>query len=149
MNDVGSQERTRNNGWNAGLSPEVDSAGGIPEQGRPGVRRKAVTRSQRTAYGLGWFSIGLGLSEILAPRALGRAIGVGHGPLKGGIFRGYGLREIAAGLGILSRRRPAAWTWARFAGDCSISPRSARPWARIVGAGTGPELPARSAPCSG
>jgi uncharacterized membrane protein len=117
MNDVGSEERSRNDGWKRGLSLDGDSAGGIPERGRPGVRRKAITRSQRTAYGLGWFSIGLGLAEILAPRALGRAIGVGYGPRKGGIFRAYGLREIVAGLGILSRRRPAAWMWARVAGD--------------------------------
>jgi len=66
---------------------------------------------------LGWFSIGLGLTEVLAPRALGRAIGVGYGLLKGSTFRAFGLREIAAGVGILSRRRPAAWMWARFAGD--------------------------------
>ena len=117
MNDVGSQERTSNDGWKPGLSRAGDSAGEMPEQGRPGVRRKAVTRSQRTAYGLGWFSVGLGLAEILAPRALGRAIGLGYGPMKGSIFRGYGLREIAAGVGILSRRRPAAWMWARFVGD--------------------------------
>ena len=117
MNDVGSQEQTSNDGWRPGLSRAGDSAGDMPERGRPGVRRKAITRSQRTAYGLGWFSVGLGLAEILAPRALGRAIGLGYGPVKGSIFRGYGLREIAAGVGILSRRRPAAWMWARFAGD--------------------------------
>jgi uncharacterized membrane protein len=89
----------------------------MPERGRPGVRRKAIMRSQRTAHRLGWFSIGLGLAEVLAPRALGRAIGVGYAPRKGITFRAFGLREIAAGLGILSRRRPAAWMWARFAGD--------------------------------
>jgi uncharacterized membrane protein len=116
MNDMG-QEGTRNRAWKGEFGAEGDSAGGMPERGRPGVLRRPVIRSQRTAYGLGWFSIGLGLAEVLAPRSLGRAIGVGHGPLKGSTFRAYGLRELAAGVGILSRRRPAAWMWARFAGD--------------------------------
>lgn len=37
-----------------------------------------ITPSSATtlARGLGWFSIGLGLSEMLAPRQLSRAIGV-------------------------------------------------------------------------
>jgi uncharacterized membrane protein len=143
MNDVGAQERTRNHAWKRAFSPEGDSAGGLPERGRPGVRRKAILRSQRTAHRLGWFSIGLGLAEVLAPRALGRAIGVGYGPRKGSTFRAFGLREIAAGLGILSRRRPAAWMWARFAGDlidlASLSialgmRRRGRDRARITGA---------------
>src|SRR3982751_6444075 len=117
MNDLGSQERTRNYAGKRRFSLESDSAGGMPERGRPGVRRKAIIRSQRIAHRLGWFSIGLGLAEVLAPRALGRAIGVGYGPRKGSTFRAFGLREIAAGVGILSRRRPAAWMWARVAGD--------------------------------
>jgi uncharacterized membrane protein len=117
MDDLGPEQRTTNDGWKRELNPQADSAGGIPERGRPGVRRKAITRRQRTAYGLGWFSIGLGLAEIVAARALGRAIGVGYSPRKGSILRAYGLRELAAGMGILSRRRPAAWMWARFGGD--------------------------------
>jgi uncharacterized membrane protein len=32
-------------------------------------------------------------------------------------MRALGLRELAAGVGILSRRRPAPWVWARVAGD--------------------------------
>src|SRR3954453_1984352 len=142
MNDVGSQERTRNHAGKRGFSPQTDSAGGMLGRGRPGVRRKAVIRSQRTAHRLGWFSVGLGLAEILAPRALGRAIGVGYGPGKGSILRAYGLREIAAGLGILSRRRPAAWMWARVAGDAmdlallgaAMRGRNGRDRARIAGA---------------
>jgi uncharacterized membrane protein len=117
MNDVGSQERTGNHARTRAFSAQSESAGGMPERGRPGVRRKAIIRSQRTAHRLGWFSIGLGLAEILAPRPLGRAIGVGYGARQGSTFRAFGLREIAAGLGILSRRRPAAWMWARVAGD--------------------------------
>src|SRR5690242_18053976 len=69
------------------------------------------------ARALGWFSIGLGLAEVIAPKQVGRQIGV-----KGRYawIRSMGLREIAAGLGILSQRRPkglADWMWARVGGD--------------------------------
>jgi uncharacterized membrane protein len=63
---------------------------------------------------LGWFSIGLGLTEILAPRALGRAIGVGEQPA---LMRLCGVREVVAGLGMLSERFPSRWAAARVAGD--------------------------------
>jgi len=143
MNDVVSEERTRKkDAWKDGLNLEGDWAGGIPESGRPGVQRKAVIRTQRTAHRLGWFSIGLGLTELLAPRSLGRAIGVGYGPIRKVTLRALGLREIAAGLGILSRRRPAIWMWARVAGDAmdlallgaAMRDRDRRDRARIAGA---------------
>jgi len=63
---------------------------------------------------LGLFSIGLGLAEVLAPRAVGRAIGVGDHPA---IMRMVGVRKIVTGLGLLSERAPGAWAWARVAGD--------------------------------
>jgi uncharacterized membrane protein len=63
---------------------------------------------------LGLLSVGLGLAQVLAPRALGRAIGVGDHPA---IMRMVGVREIVTGLGILSERAPGAWAWARVAGD--------------------------------
>jgi uncharacterized membrane protein len=63
---------------------------------------------------LGLFSIGLGLAELLAPRAVGRAIGVGDHPA---IVRMVGVREIVTGLGLLSERAPGTWAWARVAGD--------------------------------
>jgi uncharacterized membrane protein len=63
---------------------------------------------------LGLFSIGLGLAELLAPRAVGRAIGVGDHPA---IVRMVGVREIVTGLGLLSERAPGTWAWVRVAGD--------------------------------
>lgn len=66
------------------------------------------------ARGLGWFSIGLGVAELLAPKALGRATGgEGHENL----VRACGAREAATGLGILCSSNPAPWVWARVAGD--------------------------------
>ncbi|HWL15518.1 MAG TPA: hypothetical protein VNR00_07930 [Opitutus sp.] len=65
--------------------------------------------------GLGWFSIGLGLAELLAPRHVARAIGVNEecDPL----LRFLGVREIAAGLGLIGRPKPTGFMWARVAGD--------------------------------
>ncbi|HEX8089368.1 MAG TPA: SRPBCC family protein [Blastocatellia bacterium] len=70
---------------------------------------------ERLATGLGWFSIGLGLAEVLAPKGMARLIGVSEDhPI---LFRVLGLREIASGIGILTQRRPAGWVWSRVAGD--------------------------------
>lgn len=70
-------------------------------------------RAFRTARGLGWFSIALGLAEVLMPRMLARNLGL-RSP---GLVRLYGLREIAAGVGLLTARDPAPWTAARLGGD--------------------------------
>jgi hypothetical protein len=67
-----------------------------------------------TARGLGWFSIGLGAAEMLAPRLLGRALGMPH---SGGLLFLYGLREIATGVGLLRARNQTPWLWGRVAGD--------------------------------
>ena len=67
------------------------------------------------AAGLGWFSIGLGLAEIIVPGELARLIGVRNRPA---IFAALGVRELLSGIGILAqRRRPAGWLWSRVAGD--------------------------------
>jgi hypothetical protein len=59
----------------------------------------SLDMSDRLARGLGWFSIALGLTELLAPRALTRALGMeGHETL----VRAYGMREIGAGIMTLS-----------------------------------------------
>lgn len=70
--------------------------------------------SKRLAVGLGWFSIGLGLAELAATGPLTRWLGVEeHSKL----VRAYGLREIAAGVGILTNSRIAPHLWGRVAGD--------------------------------
>jgi len=70
---------------------------------------------EQIANGLGWFSLGLGLAEVIAPKAFARFIGAqGRHTL---LIRLMGLREITAGVGILTNPRPAHWVWARVAGD--------------------------------
>jgi uncharacterized membrane protein len=71
-------------------------------------------REQRIAKALGWFSIGLGLVQLLAPRSMSRAIGIDEQPV---LMRAIGVREIASGVGILSERKQTEWLWSRVAGD--------------------------------
>ena len=72
--------------------------------------------SERVSRNLGWFSIGLGLAELLAPRLVARLCG-GNGTHTA-LIRLYGLREIASGLVIFSGgRKPATGVWSRVAGD--------------------------------
>ena len=68
----------------------------------------------KVARGLGWFSIGLGVAEIVAGREIGRALGMED---KGWLFRAFGVREAAAGVAILAMENPRAGVWARVAGD--------------------------------
>src|SRR6185437_16475346 len=62
------------------------------ERALPGLPK---SNAKRLARGLGWFSIGLGLSELLAPKAIAKICGVSNAHT--GLIRLYGLREIAAG----------------------------------------------------
>jgi len=59
----------------------------------------SLDNTDRLARALGWFSIGLGLTELLAPRALTRALGMEGSEA---LVRAYGLREIGAGIMTLS-----------------------------------------------
>jgi hypothetical protein len=63
---------------------------------------------------LGWFSIALGLAELLAPRRIAQAL---DRPEAEPLVRGFGAREIAAGIGILAAPRRSVGLWARAAGD--------------------------------
>ncbi|SNS10182.1 Uncharacterized membrane protein [Noviherbaspirillum humi] len=71
-------------------------------------------RSAQMATALGWFSIGIGLAQLLAPHRLSQAIGA---PQKPNLMRALGAREIASGVGILSQRRPTGFLWSRVLGD--------------------------------
>ena len=83
--------------------------------GPSGPKRPSATRT--LARGLGWFSIALGLVELLAARQLARVIGLQGSET---LVRAYGLREIVTGCGLLGARESqtaADWMWGRVAGD--------------------------------
>jgi uncharacterized membrane protein len=83
-----------------------------------GARTNGTTdQNERLANGLGWFSIGLGLAQIVAPGGMARLIGIADDSKNRGLMRALGLREIATGVGILSRPRPSGWVRARVGGD--------------------------------
>jgi len=88
------------------------------EEEFPMIQNSTYRRTRRSdvtlAKALGWVSLGLGLTELLAPRSLSRLIGV---PSRRRVLRGLGMREIVSGVGILSGRRPGPWLWSRVVGD--------------------------------
>jgi hypothetical protein len=67
--------------------------------------------------GLGWFSIGLGTTQLLAPGRVNRLIGVRDDPKSRLAQRFVALQELTAGAAILTRGRPVEWLWGRTAGD--------------------------------
>ena len=71
-------------------------------------------REEQLAGALGWFSIGLGVAELIAPHAFTRFLGVRDQPA---LVRLLGARELASGLGIVTQRRPTGWLWSRVGGD--------------------------------
>jgi uncharacterized membrane protein len=72
---------------------------------------------ERLARMLGVFSVGLGLAQILAPHGVARTIGVDDDDENRKTMRAVGFREIATGVGLLTRQRPAPFAWGRVTGD--------------------------------
>jgi uncharacterized membrane protein len=66
---------------------------------------------------LGWFSVGLGALQLLAPRTVARAIGVQPTPLWNGVLQFVGVRELANGAGILANPTSKEWVGMRVGGD--------------------------------
>jgi len=66
---------------------------------------------------LGWFSVGLGALELVAPGAVVRAIGLKPTPMWNGLLRFCGAREIATGAGILRNPTSKEWVGMRVGGD--------------------------------
>jgi len=67
--------------------------------------------------GLGFFSLALGATEVIAPKMLGDLIGMdtrGAGPA---VMRAFGAREIGAGIAVLLRPNKPIPLWARVVGD--------------------------------
>ncbi|HEV7679906.1 MAG TPA: cyclase [Candidatus Dormibacteraeota bacterium] len=96
-----------------------------PQQDSPATvavhRIAQATGDQRTlgsvVRGLGAFSLSLGSAQLAVPGLVCRAIGVRPSGVAQTLQRAVGVREIAAGAGLLTRPRPAAWLWARVGGD--------------------------------
>jgi uncharacterized membrane protein len=110
------QDIERTDEWQTGHAPGARPS--IIQDGDSMRENGSRSRSlERLARGLGWFSIGLGLAQLVAPRRLARLIGVPDDGETRAVLRAVGLREIVTGVGILTQRRPAGWLWARAGGD--------------------------------
>ncbi len=98
---------------------DPDSAGDYQAPAPENLRLSYLPRrersfDERSGDTLGWLSIGLGLAALLAPRAVGKAIGL---PEHSGLLRAVGAREIASGAGLLTQRDRTPWLWSRVIGD--------------------------------
>ena len=85
-------------------------------EGDPKVLRSGPSSlgiADRLAKGLGWFSLALGITELVAPQRITRALGMEG---KEALVRAYGAREIGSGILSLSVDRNLG-LWSRVAGD--------------------------------
>jgi hypothetical protein len=73
----------------------------------------SLTAADNLARGLGWFSIGLGLTELFATHRLARAFGLEGSET---LIRAFGVREISAGMAALSTEKKFG-LWSRVVGD--------------------------------
>lgn len=75
--------------------------------------KEVVMKTRAWANGLGLFSIALGITELVFAPKMARMFGLKNPTL----VRAFGLREIAAGVGVLLLQRKGPGIWARIAGD--------------------------------
>jgi hypothetical protein len=73
----------------------------------------SLSAADRLARGLGWFSIGVGLTELFASGQITRALGLDG---KEAMVKAFGAREIASGILSLSSEKRLG-LWSRVLGD--------------------------------
>jgi len=90
------------------------------------VRRRLVERglatpsgAERRATGLGWFCLGIGLVQLIAPSGVGGWIGADDSKRTRAILGGLGARHVAQGLWNLVGQISARGAWLRVAGDAA------------------------------
>src|SRR6059058_805656 len=66
----------------------------------------------QVARTLGWVSLAIGLTELIAPKKIEQTMGLRNGQ-NTGILRMLGIREIMHGVDILAHRDPTPGLWAR------------------------------------
>jgi uncharacterized membrane protein len=88
-----------------------------PGSGQGRVAWSGAPGSDPLTSFLGWFSVGLGAVQLLAPGTVARAIGVRPTPLWRGVLQFCGVRELANGAGILANPTSKEWVGMRVGGD--------------------------------
>ncbi|HKR14524.1 MAG TPA: SRPBCC family protein [Pyrinomonadaceae bacterium] len=107
----GTSQTFRQNEINQDI-PYSNETNYMAERSQPGL---PSGNAKRLARGLGWLSVGFGLTELFAPKLVVRAFGLSED--RTGLIRLFGLREIASGIAIFSQKNPVAGVWSRVAGD--------------------------------
>ncbi|HYE21256.1 MAG TPA: hypothetical protein VEA69_22610 [Tepidisphaeraceae bacterium] len=79
--------------------------------------RPKTSNDYAAARALGWASIGIGLTELLAPRQLEEAMGIDPDDTNTNVLRALGVRELAHGVDCLTRKDPTYAVWGRVVGD--------------------------------
>lgn len=83
----------------------------------PAVSTPSRRDAETFTTALGWVSLALAATELAAPGALARSMGL---PKNHQFLKGFGARELATGAGLFGWRRGrgrSLWIWARVAGD--------------------------------
>lgn len=86
----------------------------MPAPHHAAMSNTTLNAANRLSTFLGYFSIGLGTFEAVAPQVLANWLGLKD---RAGLLRLYGLREIGAGGALLTQTTTTGWMWARVAGD--------------------------------
>ena len=114
-------------GWEQGDAGELRDAGVTRRQSSrraagEGPRTYTEPRArkgpnEKLADFLGWFSVGLGVSQIVMPRVVSKICGIDDSDGNTVLMRALGMRELTSGVGILTQKHPTNWVWSRVAGD--------------------------------
>jgi uncharacterized membrane protein len=104
-------------GWELGMDASTSPTPAVRGRATGSVAWTGADDGDALASFLGWFSVGLGAAQVIAPRAVARLIGVEPGRGTTTVMRIAGLREIAHGAGILANPRPKEWIGTRIGGD--------------------------------
>lgn len=126
---TGSKEGNRPRAYDPAMSGAVGTSRSTPGWDLATERR--IDDGLTLARAMGWFSIGLGVAEIVGGRRIARGLGMSG---RASTVRLYGAREIGQGIGILRSQNPDGWMMARIAGDFldlaslapGLSPRNRR-----------------------
>jgi uncharacterized membrane protein len=101
----------------APFDDELDQRRNDRHLGWTGDGRSLREAAERRAKGLGVFSLGLGLAQVIAPRGVARLIGLPDNQRSRTVLTLIGMRELASGIGLLARPGSASWAWTRVVGD--------------------------------
>lgn len=91
-------------------------SGSVRRAAMPSSRPPDSQASVMTS-GLAWCNIAVGLSQLVAPDALARLIGLRPSHQTRLAMRATGIRELTTGYALLANSQSTAWLWSRLAGD--------------------------------